>query len=553
MKNNGKKIVLTAPDTDFTDFYNNPILPFFFFSISRYSYGGLLNLFMKGGKQEVYSDGTAKLAPYGLRKIEASLLESGFDEDDIVIIHPRSLKKFIGKNTKAIGISAMNTNGLTYCDQTFTALIGFGTDSYNSYKFRDLMFNRAIRKSNAKIILGGAGAWQVKGDYSRSYFGIDSVVMGEGELVSPSLFKDAVEGKTLPAIVEGKPIDENEIPCIRNGAIYGTVEISRGCGRNCQFCTPTKRKRRDIPLSRIRDEIMVNMETRKYDPDKSRGGKVITPTSVQDPDEMDKKQEKFIFVATEDLLIYGCRDPKFMPNTEAILDLIQVFVDCGVDTFQPAHISLAASAASPNTVERVSEALSYFDDQGEKQIRGIMNFMGKKRYIGVETGLETGSSRIIEKYMRGKCLPFEPKDWHDVVIDAMGVLNDNYWFPYASLMIGMPDETDDDALKTLELLDDLKFAKVFYAPMFFTSLGDTILRNKRSANMKILSDLQKEIFLKCWGHTIKVFEPQLRSGIQKHLLKFVGGFWYNTYYRWREEKDFFKRLVFNVTGLPLSA
>ncbi len=69
--------------------------------------------------------------------------------------------------------------------------------------------------------------------------------------------------------------------------------------------------------------------------------------------------------------------------------------------------------------------------------------------------------------MRGKCLPFKPAQWPEIVVQAMGILNDNLWFPWTSLMTGMPYETDADAIATLELLDDLKFAKTFYAPMFF--------------------------------------------------------------------------------------
>jgi len=59
------------------------------------------------------------------------------------------------EKTKVIGITAMNTNGLTYCDQTFTALIGFGSDSYNSYKFRSLMFDKTLRNTTAPKILAG--------------------------------------------------------------------------------------------------------------------------------------------------------------------------------------------------------------------------------------------------------------------------------------------------------------------------------------------------------------------------------------------------------------
>ncbi|OLS13823.1 MAG: radical SAM protein [Promethearchaeota archaeon CR_4] len=303
---------------------------------------------MKGGKQEILPDGRARLAPYGLRKIEATLIENGFDENDIATVPPMSLSKFIGENTKVVGITAMNTNGLTYCDQTFTALVGFGSDSYNSYKFRSLMFDKALRSTRAKKILGGAGAWQVQGAYCRDYFGIDTIVMGEGENVVVPLFQQACEGKTLPPLVEGTPIrDETKIPCIHNGSIYGTVEISRGCGRNCQFCSPTKRLRRDIPLTTIEQEVKVNFRTRKNEGAPNRERTIFTPTGHKKKGQLDQQQERMIFLTTEDIMLYQCRSPDFLPNTEAILKLIKLLVDLGVETFQPSHISLAAVAASP--------------------------------------------------------------------------------------------------------------------------------------------------------------------------------------------------------------
>ncbi len=551
----GKKIVLTAPDTDFTDFYNNPIWPFFFFSVSRYAFGGLFNAFLKGGRQEVLPDGRARLAPYGLRKIEAALLENGFDENDIATVPPKSLPKFVGEKTKVIGITAMNTNGLTYCDQTFTALVGFGSDSYNSYKFRSLMFNKALRTTTAPKILGGAGAWQVQGEYCRKYFGIDTVVLGEGENAVAPLFQQAIDGKSLPPLVTGTPIrDADKIPCIHNGSIYGTVEISRGCGRNCQFCTPTKRLRRDIPLSTIEQEIRVNFRTRKNEPGcdpRDRTARIMTPTGMKLKVDLDQQQERMIFLATEDIMLYQCHDPGFRPNTEAILKLVKLFVDLGVECFQPSHISLAAVAASPETLVKMTELLSYQDKFGSKQVRGIVKYPTTQKYIGVETGLETGSPRIIEKYMRGKCLPFKPAQWPEIVVQAMGILNDNFWFPWTSLMTGMPYETDKDAIATLELLDDLKFAKTFFAPMFFTALGDSVLHKKRSANLNSLTDLQKEIFIRCWEHNVNLYRYGWSRPPQKYLIPLSAGFFYNLYYRWRRDRKFFGRFLNKISIMPL--
>nr|MDO8088270.1 radical SAM protein [Candidatus Sigynarchaeum springense] len=550
MKPGGYPIILTAPDTDFTDFFNNPIWPFFFFSVSQYAFGGLFTTFMKNKMQEALPDGQARLAPYGLRKMEAALVESGIDENDIVTVHPRFLKRFTGPNTKVIGVSAMNTNGLTYCDQTFTAMIGFGSDSYNSYRFRALMLDKNMHPPGAKVILGGAGAWQVRNKYCHDRFGIDTVVLGEGEIVFPRLVRDALEGKPLPFVVNGEAItDASRIPCIRHAGIYGNVEISRGCGRSCQFCSPTKRLRRDIPLSTIEKEVKLTMQQRKYVPSRGDSKRVQTPMGSHSKAELAMQQERMIFLSTEDIMLYQCKDPKFLPNTEAILKLLNMLVKLGVHTIQPAHIALAPVVASPETLVKMSEAIRFKDGPLQGEVRGFVNYK-KHKYVGVETGLETGSPRIIGKYMRGKCIPFTPEEWPDVAVQAFGILNDNYWFPFASLMVGMPNETDDDALRTLELLDRLKGAKLFYAPMCFTALGDCTLRKSRSANLKGLSDLQKEIFVKCWRQNAHTFLYPVERTPGQWMLAYQGALLYNLYYRWRGDKKFYSKLFKNITMFP---
>ena len=48
-------------------------------------------------------NGIAKHAPYGLRKIEAALLEYGFKENDIAVIDPRQIDRF-AEHAKVVGI-----------------------------------------------------------------------------------------------------------------------------------------------------------------------------------------------------------------------------------------------------------------------------------------------------------------------------------------------------------------------------------------------------------------------------------------------------------------
>jgi len=152
--------------------------------------------------------------------------------------------------------------------------------------------------------------------------------------------------------------------------------------------------------------------------------------------------------------------------------------------------------------------------------------------------------------MRGKCIPFNPSEWPEIVVQAIGTLNDNHWFPFASLMIGMPGESDEDSLDTLELVDELKGFKTFFAPMFFTALGDCALRKKRSANLSVLTEIQQEIFVQCWKHNMLLYESTWNHSAWRHILPLAGSFFYNFYYAWRKDSKFFRRLIENIALLP---
>jgi radical SAM superfamily enzyme YgiQ (UPF0313 family) len=66
--------------------------------------------------------------------------------------------------------------------------------------------------------------------------------MGEGEKTALELFRKALNGNELPQVVETEPPEPEQICCIMNPSLFGTVEITRGCGRGCKFCSPMMQK-----------------------------------------------------------------------------------------------------------------------------------------------------------------------------------------------------------------------------------------------------------------------------------------------------------------------
>jgi radical SAM superfamily enzyme YgiQ (UPF0313 family) len=95
--------------------------------------------------------------------------------------------------------------------------------------------------------------------------------------------------------------------------------------------------------------------------------------------------------------------------------------------------------------------------------------------------------------------PFEPEDWPQVVVDAFQVLSDNFWVPVATLIIGLPGETEKDIDLTIDLIENLDTFKSLLVPLFFVSEGG--LRNRtKSFSIENMTPKQCELFLRCWEH-----------------------------------------------------
>jgi radical SAM superfamily enzyme YgiQ (UPF0313 family) len=469
----GTKIILTASATEMSDFLNNPFIAF----VAGFGKGPIPLGFVRKTLYppvERRPDGRAGFAPYGLRKVEAMLLQNGFSEQDLAVVHPEDLEDFIGPQTKVIGISSMDPTGMGYVSKTYSSIIG-GGEPMNAVEFQKLVSHPSIKKFKPKIIVGGFGSWQLERKNVSDKYGVDCVLVGGRPGPIVEVFKKAVKDEPIPRIVKADESLSNwdynaEMPLIKHPGIHGAVEISKGCGRNCQFCTPTMQNKIDVPLKKIMQEVAL--------------------TTAQGSDH--------ITLVTEDLFLYGTKDKKFIPNKEAIVKLIKSVANYpGVRSIQASHMSLAPICYNPQMIKELAEIL----------IQRSWYSFGKKAIITAETGVETGSTRLMKKYMAGKMLPFKPEQWQEVVTNAFGILNDNDWYPLATLIIGLPDEKEEDMLQTLELMDKLKDYNAFYVPLFFVPLENCVLMNKKGAGMDSLSKARWDFFIKCWEYNIKIWKP----------------------------------------------
>jgi radical SAM superfamily enzyme YgiQ (UPF0313 family) len=468
-KISGTKIVLTASATEMSEYGNNPFVAF----VGAFASGPVPKWLIRKylyPPVERTADGRAKVAPYGLRKVEAILLENGFSESEVAVVHPADLDQFIGPNTKVVGISSMDPTGMGYVSKTYSSLVG-GGEPMNAVEFKALAKHPAIQTYKPKVIVGGFGSWQLERKRLTHDYGVDCLVMGPGQEGIVEVFRKALANEPLPQRVRSPLKPDEDTPLINHSAIHGAVEISKGCGRNCQFCTPTVQRKVDIPLDKIVKEVE------------------ITANEF-------REKGTNITLVTEDLFLYGAKDKTFVPNEEMVLKLVKsVAAVPNVKGIQPSHMSLAPVVNKPNMIKQVAEVLlehSWYKHNG-------------KPIVTAETGIETGSVRLMKKYMAGKMLPYKPEQWREIVPQAFGILNDNDWYPLATLIVGLPDETEADVADTLSLMDELKDFNAFYVPLFFVPLEDCLLMNKRGAELDSLTKMRWEFLTRCWEYNVRIW------------------------------------------------
>lgn len=485
-----------------------------------------------------HTNGVAQYAPYGLRKIESSLIRDGYNPDDVVVAHPDFIDRFIGPETEVVGTYEMDPLGMGPVTMTFT--YGRRTMSYDEYYNRELhhRINSAKSKngSKAKVIVGASGTWQYNYDPAKiEEYGIYGIIEGDLGGIGPEL--DGVGARFIDAVINGdleiaNPFKKSEfkveikefeksdrkyhgrffhysdepsideIPNIIKPSMHGMIEVMRGCGRGCKFCDVTLRPLRYYPVEKVQKEIEINM---KY------GGL------------------KNAWIHSDDIFVYGLnpRTTKNMaPNREAIEELFKGIMDTGVEHTNPTHGTLAGAIADERLIPNVSQIIK----------------SGPNNHIGIQCGFETGSIRLIGKYADRKLAPFKPTEWHWVVKEGVKTLNEHYWIPAFTLIMGLDnDETMDDSWETIRLIHELETeqpdSKFTVTPLTFVPIG--LLEKSSFFDIGNTMDPGKlGVMYKTWQHNFKY-------GIQKFMSK-VGR--KNTI-----NNTFFSALARTLGGIPLTS
>jgi len=417
-------------------------------------------------------DGSSKFAPYGLRKVEASLLRN-FKREDVVVAHPKFLNKFIGPDTEIVGIYSMDPLGLGPVSMMYSC----NKTAYTKKRFTELV--QQLPKGpqyKYKVVCGGPGVWQL--DFNRpkmDELGIDYIVMGESDVQAPAILQEIIQGTATNRVIKNTRAPRIEdIPAIVGASSEGMVECMRGCGRGCQFCEVTLRPNRYMPFELLEKEINVNIQAGM-----SR-----------------------LMIHTDDLFMYKFEDRSSLsPNCDAIVELFQFLTKIrGLSYIYPSHGSISPIVAEPELIPKLSQILG----------------AGPEKWIGIQQGLETGSPKIVKKYMPLKVKPLNPDDWQEIVLESLTILNKNYWSPAYTLITGLPDETTDDVLQTIDLvnkMDALPIGNFTLAPLSFVPIG--VLRGQGYYNREeMIDEARFNLIYACWKHNVKCMNKYLLLGMR---------------------------------------
>jgi radical SAM superfamily enzyme YgiQ (UPF0313 family) len=172
--------------------------------------------------------------------------------------------------------------------------------------------------------------------------------------------------------------------------------------------------------------------------------------------------QKDIILHSEDFFSYGYREGR--PNEKKILELVAAVKQLQPKTIDVSHLSLASVHQNQGLLRQVSKTVGVGSSQN---------------HMSAWIGIETGSCRILKMHMPNKARPAEIGNWPDIVRDCYHLFAEESWLPVASLVLGLPEETAEDVIKTTELVESLMDYTGLMLPLFFTTIADTKLGGRK--------------------------------------------------------------------------
>jgi radical SAM superfamily enzyme YgiQ (UPF0313 family) len=513
---------MTTERTLLSEYRHFPALQFFGSAPTKYLPPFLFNLL---SPTVTHTNGILTKAPYGLRKIEANL-SSEYGDKNIVVVHPDYLDHFIDSDTKIVAVEVMDPLGYG----PLSLMLSRGSKLTVQTKFNFLKLARKISKikninKNFKTVIGGPGSWQLT--YRRELLRrmkIDHIIIGDADHLASSLFKNIEQKNAEDIVITTPPSNTDKIPLISKPSMHGLVEVMRGCGRMCQYCEPTMKSARYVPVDNIKKEVQINT----------------------------KNGNSTCLIHSEDIFLYKLEDIRnFMPNEDAILELFREIMSVnGITSCNLTHGTVSGVVSNPRLVSKLSKILN----------------SSANNYIKLLCGLETGSVNMVSKYMPLKPKPFSPEEWPEIICEGTAIMNKNYWFPLYTIITGMPGETEEDVWDTLRLIDRMEKelprrvgkekAHFIVTPLCFIPLG--VLKKSEFFNIEDgLTEARVLLLYRAWLHNFREatqIPPSLFKNnhiinlLLKYLLKSGNGIANSFLERWVKKLGFDPNNAINLSN-----
>ena len=412
--------------------------------------------FLKGPAPPVNPDGSTVFAPYSLRKIEAALLRR-FPRKDVVVAHEDYLQNFIKEDTEIIGVTTMDPLGIGPTTMSYYALFGGEMQAWVRREWDSLIekINHAREGKKAKLVVGGPGVWEftiLREEIDKYKF--DLIFQGESDDIIDLLFEQISSDSIDPSLFHkgymsyddhfrrvvknddlflARGITKSayprleEIPHIVAPAMKGMTEIMRGCGVGCDFCEVTLRPLRYTPIESMVKEIEINQKAG------------IDNAWLHSDEAFGYKHGNM-----------------FAPNEEALEELFSAAMGVkGIRTSNPTHGRISIPAGYPEMMEKLSKVLK----------------AGPRNWIGIQTGVETGSDELARKHMPNKTLPLKigpDGSWQEIVWQGVFVETRNYWRPAFTIQVGQEGESVEDMWDTVAMVNRLSNSFAGDRPFEFT-------------------------------------------------------------------------------------
>lgn len=424
------------------------------------------------------------LAPMGLRRVEASLLSDGFADDDVVVVHPTRLSEHVGPDTRIIAVSAGEACGLGMSSTTMTAIAG--GEIYARRLVRELMARIARLRQQApqaRVVIGGPGAWQLVADQGlRRELGVDHLVTGQVEGNVSELFRSITDREELPAVMEGRGVGSADIPAIRGPATMGVVELSRGCGMGCDYCTMGPVPMRHLPEETILADLQRNLAAG------------LTGVST----------------ISEDMLRYGGSARNVDP--QALIDLLRRMRRVkGVGLIQTDHANVISVGG-------------YSDDE-LREVRQLMVGDTGCTHPWINLGVESADGELLARSGAAKLGDVEPAQWGEFCAHQLRRLIAAGFMPMASLMMRMPGERPEHVRRNLEWVEEIAHEPLMIFPVLYAPIDGSPTPTRRD-----LAPLHWRLIERCYDVSFRevprmFWDNQRAAGVpvgRRLLLQLLG-------------------------------